>query len=101
MEHTEIDVKALQDAINAVLNHVIKDLGLTKIRIESPGDHYWHCPASELNDMSKVPMGLDIGSLSDDVDFVKLIKPGQSGDISYNLIHVAPLLRYIAEKIRK
>jgi hypothetical protein len=51
--------------------------------------------------MSRKPAGLDIGRLSDDVDFVKLIRRGQSGDVSYNLIHVAPLLRYIAETIKK
>jgi hypothetical protein len=51
--------------------------------------------------MSRKPVGLDIGRLSDDVDFMKLIGRGQSGDISYNLVHVSPLLRYIAETIKK
>jgi hypothetical protein len=48
-----------------------------------------------------LPSGLDIGRLSDDADFVKLIKRGQSADVSYNFVHVAPLLRYSAEKIGK
>jgi hypothetical protein len=97
----EIDIKALKDAVNAVLDHLIYDLGYDKIKVEDSDYHYWHCPASEIHDMSKNPVGLDIGSLSDDIDFVKLIKRGQTGDVSYNLVHVAPLLRYIAEKIRK
>jgi hypothetical protein len=46
-------------------------------------------------------MGMDIGNLSDDADFVKLVGRGQSGDVSYNLVHVAPLLRYIGETIKK
>jgi hypothetical protein len=35
------------------------------------------------------------------MDFTKLIQRGQSGDISYNLVHIAPLLRYIAEKVKR
>jgi hypothetical protein len=101
MRYAEIDVKALKEAVNAILDHLITDLGLDKIKIEDGSDHYWNCPASEINDMSKTPVGLDIGSLHDDVDFMKLIKRGQSGDISYNLVHVVPLLRYIAEKVKQ
>ena len=101
MGYAEIDVRIIKDAVNAILDHLINDLGLDKIAIEDSSDHYWNCPASEIHDMSKKPVGLDVGSLGDDVDFVKLIKRGQSGDVSYNLVHVAPLLRYIAEKIKK
>src|SRR5882724_4322142 len=101
MENAEIDLKILKDAVNAVLDHLINDLGFEKIKIDESCDHYWHCPASEIHDMSKKPAGLDIGSLSDDMDFVKLIKRGQSGDVSYNLLHIAPLLRYLGEKVKK
>ena len=100
MGYDEIDLKALKEAVNIILDHLITDLGLDKVKIEESSDHYWHCPASEINDMSKTPVGLDIGSLRDDVDFVKLIKRGQGGDISYNLVHVVPLLRYLGEKVK-
>jgi hypothetical protein len=96
----EIDVRLLKDAVNVVLDHVINDLGLEKIDVEGSSDYYWHCPASEIHDMSKRPIGLDVGSLSDDVDFVNLISRGHSGDVAYNLIHVASLLRYIAENVK-
>jgi hypothetical protein len=43
---------------------------------------------------------LGVGRLSGDVDFMSKIRRGQSADIPYNLIHVAPLLLYIAEKIK-
>jgi hypothetical protein len=101
MAYAEIDLKELKEAVNIILDHLITDLGFDKIKIEEGTDHYWHCAAAEIHDMSKTPIGLDVGSLGDDVDFVKLIKRGQSGDISCNLVHVAPLLRYIAEKVKK
>ena len=101
MARAEIDVSSLRDAVNAVLDHLINDLGLTSISIDDNSDYCWHCPSQEIHNMSRRPEGLDIGRLSDDVDFVKLIQRGQSGDVSYNLVHVAPLLRYIAETIKK
>jgi len=38
--------------------------------------------------------------LSDDFDFIKSVHRGQSADVSYNLVHIAPLLRYIGETIK-
>jgi hypothetical protein len=101
MGHSKIDVRVLKNAVNVILDHLIGDLGIADIEIDEGRDYYWHCPASEVHDMSKKPLGLDVGSLGDDVDFVSMIKRGESGDVSYNLIHVAPLLRYIAEKVKK
>ena len=101
MAYAEIDVQALKTAVDAVLDHLVADLNVRMVRVEDGEDFYWHCPASELFDMSKNPAGLDVGRLSDDMDFVKLIRRGEGGDISYNLVHIAPLLRYIAEKVKE
>jgi len=101
MPSDNIDLRILKNSLNAVLDHLINDLGIEKVSIEDNTDLYWHCPASELYDVSKKPIGLDIGRLKDDADFMRMIQRGQSGDISYNLVHIAPLLRYIAEKVKK
>jgi len=101
MASREIDLIVLKNAVNAVLDHVIKDLGIEKVTIEEKEDFYWSCSPDEIYDTSKEPSEWWTGRLSDDIDFVKLIERGQSGDISYNLVHVAPLLRYVAEKIKR
>jgi hypothetical protein len=101
MAYREIDVKVLKNAVNAVLDHLIEDLECTKVEIKKSSDFYWHVPDSELHDMSKAPIGLDVGSLIDDVDFIKLIARGQYADATYNLIHIAPLLRFIGETIKQ
>jgi hypothetical protein len=44
---------------------------------------------------------LTVGRLSDDFDFVKLVRRSQSGDISYNLVHIAPLVRYVGEAVKR
>jgi hypothetical protein len=101
MVSAEIDVRALKNAVNAVLDHLIVDFGIEKVAIEGQEDFYWSCPPAEKYDTSKKPSEWWTGRLSDDMDFTKLIQRGQSGDISYTLVHVAPLLRYIAEKVKR
>ncbi len=68
MGYSEIDVNVLKDAVNAVLDHLIDDLGYRQIKIEENTDCYWHCPASEIYDLSKEPADFDVGRLSDDAD---------------------------------
>ena len=95
----EIEIAVLKRAINAVLDHIVEDLGIQKVTLEQ--DYYWHIPEAELYDPQKSPAACDLGRLPDDADFVKLIRRGEGGDVCYNLVHVAPLLRYIAESIKK
>jgi hypothetical protein len=101
MGKNEIDLKTVKFALNSVLDHLIDDLGFATISIEESKDLYWDCPAPELYDTTKKPSELTVGQLSDDAHFVASIKRGQSADVSYNLVHLAPLLRYIAETIQK
>lgn len=97
----QIDLKVLKDGLNAVLDHLIEDLKQSTIEIEADEDFYWHVPWPELSEMSRKPAGIDVGRLSDDFDFVRLIQRGQTGDVGYNLVHVAPLLRYVGEKVKR
>ena len=101
MAKSEINLKVLKQAVNSVMDHLIEDLNLETVAIEDGKDFYWDCPAPEMYNSSTKPGELDVGRLSDDVDFVKLIQRGQSGDVSYNLVHLAPLLRYIGETVKK
>jgi len=100
MSKREIDLKMLKSAVNAVLDHLVEDLGIETVAIEGEKHSYWDCPYPEMHDVSTQPSDLTVGQLSDDFDFVKLIRRGQSADISYNLVHIAPLLRYIGETIK-
>jgi hypothetical protein len=101
MEQVEIDLQQLKAAVSSVLDHLIEDLRLEKVKIEEEEDFYWTAPPRQLRDASKQPTEWWAGRLSDDFDFVKLVGRGQSGDVSYNLIHIAPLLHFIGEKIKK
>jgi hypothetical protein len=67
---------------------------------EGEKDSYWECPYPGMHDASMQPSDLTVGQLSDDFDFVKLVRRGQNADVSYNLVHIAPLLRYIGETVK-
>lgn len=94
-----VDLRRLRNAVNGVLDHIVEDLGIEQVAVEQQHDFYW-LPALQRYDCSKSPAELDVGRLSDDADFIELIRRGESADVAYNLVHIAPLLEYIAEKIK-
>ena len=100
MDATEIDLHAPKKAVNSILDHIIQDLGIDRVPIDQNEDYYWECPAHS-SYQSDRPNDLDVGRLSGDLRFSQLIRTDDSGAVSYNLVHVAPLLRFIGEKIRR
>jgi hypothetical protein len=100
MASNEIDLHKLRTALNAIIDHPVEDLGITTVKIEEKEDFYWYYDSRDTYNMSKTPVEPLTGQLTDDNDFVKLVHRGESADISLNLIHVAPLLKYIGEKIK-
>jgi hypothetical protein len=73
---------------------------VVNVTIADEKGSYWDCLYREMHGVSMQPSDLTVGQLSDDFDFVKLVRRGQRADISYNLVHIAPLLRYIGETIK-
>ncbi len=100
MGSAEIDVRTLKGAVNAVLDHLVEDLGVERVQIDDTEDYYFECGAEDRHSMTQPP-ATDVGRLSDDVGFIKPIRREDSGAASYNLPHIAPLLRFIGEKIGK
>ena len=101
MANTEINLKTLKFAVNSVLDHLMEDIGMESVPIDPDRDLYWDCPAPEMYDTSTRPTAdhLTVGCLSDDMRFIMSVKRGESADASVNLVHVAPLLRYIADAV--
>jgi hypothetical protein len=101
MDKAEIHLGTIKAAVDAILDHLIQDLGLETVAVDPAEDFYWDFAAPDVYDSSKKPQQLEAGRLSDDLDFVQLIRREQSASVSYSLVHVAPLLRYIGEKIKR
>lgn len=90
----QIDIAALQKQVNAIFDHILQIQEVEKVNLEE--DYYWHMDNDNLYDVTKDPSNMGIGSLVDDLEFLS----GDISDISNTsplmLMHVAPLLEYLA-----
>ena len=101
MDKVEINLAELKMAVDGLLDHIIKNLGVEKVTIEEKEDFYWDCPSPAMYDTSKKPSGeLDVGRLSDDLGFLRQMLRDE-GYVGYMLVHAAPLLQYVAEKVNE
>jgi hypothetical protein len=98
-EAAVIRVQDLRAALTIILDHIVDDLGIESIPIDPARELYWDIPQELLCDLSNKTPRLDVGSLRDDWHFLATMGTERSEAVSYMLIHAAPLLRYIAERI--
>lgn len=52
MDYAEIDLEVLKSAVNALLDHLIEDLGMDKVPIDPKEDFYWDCCGAQKFDPS-------------------------------------------------
>jgi hypothetical protein len=95
----QIETAKLRELIVKTLDYIADDLGVAVISIDDSNNFYWNIPGEQLSVMRDAPKP-DVGSLSDDCDFIRLahasLEKGEA-PAPYILIHAAPLLRYVAE----
>jgi len=95
----EIDLRALKQVTNAILDHVINDLKIKKLAIKEDRDFYWEVPSDQLYAVKKEQPQLDMGRLLDDWEFLAPIINDKEQAVALMLIHLAPLLRYLGEEV--
>jgi len=93
---TEIKIKQLREIVNKLLNHIENDLGIEKIVLDK--NFYWDMDSKQRYDVETTPT-LNMGSLHDDWEFVSSLLEKDSDPVSLSLTELAPLLRYLGEKI--
>lgn len=94
----QINVSALR-AITDVLLSRIERQGIQEIELGS--DHYWDIPAEKLYDTHDEPSEFTMGQLSEDLSFVNEMISGVRPPVSYGLVWISSLLRYIGETVRE
>jgi hypothetical protein len=94
-----VDLQNLKKIIDTILDRMVNKLKVNEVTIEKEQDLYWDVPSKGLFLVREDQPQLDIGSLSDDWEFLQSILKDREHAVSLMLIHVAPLLRYIGEKI--
>ena len=95
----EINLQMLKQITNTILDHVIDDLKMDVVSLDDAQDFYWNVPESQLYAVKLDQPQLDIGRLSDDWDFLSEIKGDKEQAAAIMLVHLAPILRYIGEKV--
>ena len=95
----EIDVQKLKQIVDTILDRMINRLKVSSISINDGRDYYWDVPSDTLFSVRDNQPQLDSGRLSDDWDLLQNILTDSENGVSLMLIHVAPLLRFIGEKI--
>jgi hypothetical protein len=92
-----IKVDDLKTVIDAIFAHLKDDLGIDEIALTK--DYYWDVPESSLYSVDRDMEAPTIGSLFDDLEFLNPLLQNREQAVSLMLLHVAPLLRYIANKV--
>lgn len=96
---TEIDIIRLKRTVDAIFNHLLNDVGVTRVKLTKDADFYWEVPCEHLYAVQQDQPKLDIGRLSDDWEFLSAILKDKQQAVGLMFTHVAPILRYIGEKI--
>jgi hypothetical protein len=93
----EINIRDLREMLSRIFDHIENDLGVTEVTLDR--DHYWEVPEDDLYRIEEVSPKLDIGQLSDDWHFLQPLIDDEDQALALTLIHIAPILRYLALKI--
>jgi hypothetical protein len=104
MDLNEVDVQTVKDATNLILDRILERMRSSGANLRLGGDMYWTVTADDLFALSKSPGSLNVGSLNDDLEFTRLLTGAEAASENspvYNLIHIAPILRAIAEAHRR
>ena len=88
------DIKLI---IDSIFEHLTDDLKIDEVELTE--EFYQEVPEAVLYSMGENVTGLTVGSLFDDLEFLRPLVSDRSLATSLMLIHVAPLLRYIAMKV--
>jgi hypothetical protein len=97
IKYAAVNISELRRIINALLLHAEKTRG-PELRLDH--DYYWDINNPELYDTGKRPGEIkEIGSLGDDWEFLyDMREADMEAEGPYQmLVHVAPLLRYLAD----
>lgn len=92
----EIEVAKLRKITNDLLLRLEQD-GTTTVELSS--DYYWHIPPEQRYDSYDEPHEFTMGQLSEDLEFVNQMIDGTQPLLTYGLVWISSLLRFIGEKI--
>lgn len=92
-----IDIAHLRTIVDSIFSHIEDDLGIKEVELRE--DQYWDFSDQVLYLGEKKEDEITVGSLYDDLEFLEPLLHDKDQAFPLMLIHVSPLLRYLAHKI--
>lgn len=89
-----LDVAELRAVVNSIFLHIENDLGAKEVELTE--DYYWNIADEVLYMGDNIEGELTVGSLHADLDFLHPLVNDKAQAFPLMLIHVAPLLRFMA-----
>jgi len=94
-----IELTRLKRVVDAFFEHLSDTVGVREVIITPSEDFYWTVTGMDLwHDMSRTP-DPDVGKLSEDWEWVRDLTADSEGMSAAMLMHLAPLLRFVGEKV--
>jgi len=95
-----VNLSELKAATMSLLDDLIRLHGSNTIAIDPNADFYWEVPTESLYSVNHDSPKLDVGRVSDDWEFIQPIAKDPGAATPLALIHLAPVLRYLAERVK-
>ena len=96
-----VDLRELKAAAVSLIDTLIRLNGKDSITIDADADFYWEVPLDDLYSVKRDPPQLDVGRVSDDWEFIRPIASDPSAATPLALIHLAPVIRYLSDRIKE
>ncbi len=96
-EPLHVSLAELRRSVDLLLRHVEAAAAGDAVIINQ--DHFWSIPADELYDVSKEPIDLTIGQLSESWQHLRNLLADQDRIVGYHLVWLADILRAIGQDI--
>ena len=97
MEKNKLQIEQLRAVIQRIFDLVQKDFGIKEVILDN--NYYWSISEKDLYLLDKNPAQLDVGSLLDDLEFVRSAYEDADQALPLLLLHIAPLLTALATKL--
>lgn len=90
----EIQIQKLRQITEKLFIH-LENKGIKSVVLDK--DYYWNIPLDVLYDPDAGQIEHECGQLYDDLEFIEQVDDADEA-VPYLFIHLAPLLRFLAEK---
>lgn len=94
----EISLSDLRKVTNKIFDH-LERLGYQKLELDK--DYYWNISEELVYDVSIDPTDFEIGQLSDDWAELEKILSNEDKPLSYSLVWLSAILRFVGETVVK